>query len=126
MALFRSSLNLANSVEASLDDLAIFTSPPSGSDSTGHLSQLLYPSAMLLSFKTFETETFGTERSGSFRAPTTCSVRGVQPFPRLLWFTCVPFKSYSSPGSFAVTLVAIGLAPLHSSQTPTPFADFAA
>ena len=32
-----------------------------GFDSTGHLSQLLYPSTMLLSFKTFETETFSTE-----------------------------------------------------------------
>ena len=57
---------------------------------------------MLLSYKTFETETFGKKSGFSFRAPTTCSVRRLA-FPT---FTCVTL-SYSSPGSFAVTLLAI-------------------
>ena len=61
---------------------------------------------MLLSFKTFETETFGTEarllfpRADHLLCPASSLFRV---------YVC-PLTSYSSPGSLADTLVAIGRA----------------
>ena len=59
------------------------------------------------------------QKSGSFfREPTTCSVRR----PAFSAFMCVPL-SYSSPGSLAVTLVAIGRAscPFDCDYSHLPF-----
>ena len=101
MALVRSSLNLAKSVKAMLGCTA-FRTALLGVDSTGHLSQLLYPTAMLLSFKTLETETFSSEvrlllpRADHLLCPASSLSRVYVPL------------SYSSPGSLVVTLVAIG------------------